>query len=231
MIDHTPTDRPDTDRGQVGIETLIIFIAMILVAAVAAGVLINTAGFLQNKASSTSEDSQAQVSNQVVVVSATGNVNATPGIPTQPNVVNETELTVLKSPGAEQIDLSSATVEWIGPDGTTTLVYNDTTGEAWLNTSADEPAEFGVSAIKDPSQSVPVLTDKEDRFTLSINHTGTNGLDTTTNASANTTVLQPLEGGEEVTLRLVTQSGSSYVYIVNVPESLSAKDDGEAVEL
>jgi len=210
MKDLKATDRPGTDRGQVGIETLIIFIAMILVAAVAAGVLINTAGFLQNKASSTSQDSEDQVSNQVIVISATGNVDASG----DPNTVNSSDLTVMKSPGADEIDLGAATVEWVGPDGTDTLVYNGTHGP-WANAST-----FNVTSIKDDGGSAPVLTSKEDRFTINLNHTG-DGSD----------VLTPLEGGDEVTLRLVTQSGSQYVYILDVPESLSAKDSGEAVEM
>jgi len=200
----------------VGIETLIIFIAMILVAAVAAGVLINTAGFLQNKASSTSQDSEDQVSNQVIVISATGTVNATApdGAALATNNVNETTLTVMKSPGADEIDLGAATVEWVGPDGTTTLVYNST------GTPASGNATFNVTSIKDDGGSQPVLTSKEDRFEIQLNHTG--------NSSD---VLNPLYGGDEVTLRLVTQSGSQYVYILDVPESLSAKSDGEAVEM
>lgn len=115
MFDETT----DGDRGQVGIGTLIVFIAMVLVAAIAAGVLINTAGFLQTQAEATGEESTAQVSDRIQLVSQSGNVTD--------NTVDELQFVVAKAPGSGYIDLNRTTIEFVGEQGQATVQVQDLT--------------------------------------------------------------------------------------------------------
>ena len=62
----------DNERGDIGVGTVIIFIAMVLVAAVAATVLIYTTGALQQKATKTSKEATQQISSNIVVESVLG---------------------------------------------------------------------------------------------------------------------------------------------------------------
>jgi len=117
MFDNINSD--DEERGQVGIGTLIVFIALVLVAAIAAGVLINTAGFLQNQAESTGQESTKQVTNSLSVQSTLGTANGSNGI-------DEIELTVDKSPGSGPIDMTSTTIQYVSPSGAATLTEVDT---------------------------------------------------------------------------------------------------------
>ncbi|WP_435143297.1 archaellin/type IV pilin N-terminal domain-containing protein [Halobaculum sp. P14] len=185
----------EEERGQVGIGTLIVFIAMVLVAAIAAGVLINTAGFLQSKAQATGEQSSQQVSNRLQAVSTTGHVTGS-------ETIDKVNVTVSQAPGAGDIDLLNATVSWIGPDGTYTLT------ESSVGSPAD--GSFTYAEVKDADNSAPVLNDPDDRVKLifelgSGNFTGT------------------LSEGEEVTLKINTMSGATTTIRVQVPQSLSSK--------
>lgn len=60
------------DEGAIGIGTLIVFIAMVLVAAIAAAVLIDTAGNLQSRAKRTGEDAVDDVSGGIQVLNVEG---------------------------------------------------------------------------------------------------------------------------------------------------------------
>ncbi|MFA4957005.1 MAG: archaellin/type IV pilin N-terminal domain-containing protein [Candidatus Methanoperedens sp.] len=62
----------DNERGDIGVGTLIIFIAMVLVAAVAATVLIYTTGSLQQKATKTSKEATQQISSNIIVEQVLG---------------------------------------------------------------------------------------------------------------------------------------------------------------
>nr|WP_310737320.1 hypothetical protein [Natronoarchaeum rubrum] len=126
------------------------------------------------------------------------------------NQVGLMNMTVMQSPGANEIDLEGASVEYIGPDGEATLGYAETAAEG----------NFAVEGTTDPDNTVPVLTSRQDRFTITVELVDDDNSD-----------LRNLQEGEEATVRIVTQSGSQAVTVVNVPQSLSSYSDEDAVEL
>ncbi|MCQ6963371.1 archaellin/type IV pilin N-terminal domain-containing protein [Methanolobus chelungpuianus] len=114
-------------RAQVGIGTLIIFIAMVLVAAVAAAVLIQTSGILQQKAQATGKQSTQEVSSNLMIKNIEG-IRAKDASSMSGNV-SLLKLNVGLNVGSSPVDVNQVVVSIT--DGTTTnnLVYanNDKT--------------------------------------------------------------------------------------------------------
>ncbi|TKX69672.1 archaellin/type IV pilin N-terminal domain-containing protein [Halorubrum sp. SP9] len=185
----------EEERGQVGIGTLIVFIAMVLVAAIAAGVLINTAGFLQTQAEATGEESTSQVSDRLQVVSTSGNVTEDGGN----YVVDNVTFIVAKAPGAGLIDLGETTVQVIGQDGQNSTQLG--------NLNADIENVLGVNN--------DVLTDNSDRAAVHINFSNPGDF-------ANYNLLEP---GHRMSVTFTTPSGASTTKEIRVPTTLTQDQD------
>ncbi|MFW6449603.1 MAG: archaellin/type IV pilin N-terminal domain-containing protein [Nanoarchaeota archaeon] len=103
-------------KAEMGVGTLIVFIAMLLVAAVAAGVLIQTATSLQEKSLATGQQARSQISTNARVVEVSG----TDG---RDGNLTDFHQIVKLSPGSDPIKLDQVIFTFNTKDSTSTLKY------------------------------------------------------------------------------------------------------------
>lgn len=106
-------------KAEMGVGTLIVFIAMLIVAAVAAGVLLQTSGSLQEKSLSTGQQAKSQISTHArsYEVSATNGENGS---------VNDFQQILKISPGSDGIKLHSSMITFSTRNATATLRFRGT---------------------------------------------------------------------------------------------------------
>ncbi|SDJ18281.1 flagellin FlaB [Halovenus aranensis] len=124
LFNNHDNENTTRSRAQVGIGTLIVFIAMVLVAAIAAGVLINTAGFLQTQAEDTGTESTAQVADNLNVITQVGQVGFD-GVFTDETAANapensgdadkieELRIGVQPAAGSNDVNLAQLTMQYV----------------------------------------------------------------------------------------------------------------------
>jgi len=106
------------DRAEVGVGTLIVFIAMVLVAAVAAAVLINTTGSLQQRAQATGKEATQQVASNLKVSGIYGVRNSTS------DDLWDLKVNVELSAGAVPMDMQKLIVRYSTGTAATNYAYN-----------------------------------------------------------------------------------------------------------
>jgi len=206
------------EKGQVGIGTLIVFIAMVLVAAIAAAVLINTAGLLQQRAQTTGKEATAQTSTGLNVVTASGNVTTV----NSAHYVDWINLTVKLRPGSEDIDLGNTTVEYIDDDTHAILTCDIShSGSSTISDPANVTwsSKFVVTWINDDDTSLktsgasnPVMNSKEDVAKIHLKVGGVNNSIRGDNG---------LGESKTATIRIIPVTGATTEFAVSIPDSLS----------
>lgn len=130
-------------RAQVGIGTMIVFIATILVAATAAAVLLDTSGRLQERSSSTGNEATQQVASNLVLLQAIGDR------PDTDSNIETLTYTVTLAPGASSVDLQQLKIRVSNSTAMTTYSYTDGAAAGDL---------FSVEFERDYDDTSPVMT-------------------------------------------------------------------------
>lgn len=193
----------DDDRGQVGIGTLIVFIAMVLVAAIAAGVLINTAGLLQAQAQSTGEETTAQVSDRIAIGEAVGYDTSSAG-GDDAGKIDTINISMRLAAGADPINLSQASY---------TI---DTDGSARVVSGVNSSDSLTFHQIQGFDEKPLILADQDDLMVVEFNLN-----DTASGSSNGIDGINAIEDGDDITIIAQAPAGGSTYATLKAPRRIN----------
>ena len=211
-------------KAIVGIGTLIVFIAMILVAAVAASIIIQTSETLQQRAQSVGTQTIREVSAGIVIDGITGYTNA------DKTVVEYIAFTVRPRAGSKDIDLSLCTLEVLY-DELHLLTLNES---LVTEVNTNDTSVFDTPLTTNFSQRVLDLTSKTKFAVISIHDPddsviNTNGINSGDRVYiiVNASALIADDGGllarESVTGSIKPETGAPGVFDVTSPAVFSKR--------
>jgi len=202
------------EEGLVGIETLIIFISMVLVAAVAASVIMQTAETLQQRAYAVGKQTIRDVSSGVRIIGVTGYTNA------DKTRIEYLAIACTPRAGSYDIDLNK-TLVYLMQDNMTILSLNwqdnDVIVEGadqegvfrTLNNTNLSGTNFGVIAVHDADSSIL------NSFGLAVN----DQVMIIINLTAAMPTTNGLEPGETIEGKLVPEIGATGIFTCSAPNA------------
>ncbi|MCK4365140.1 MAG: flagellin [Thermoplasmatales archaeon] len=149
----------EKDVGSIGIGAMIVFIAMVLVAGIAASVLIQTSTTLESQALATGRETTAEVASGLSVVKIMGNKSS--------STLEKLAIVIRPRAGSEDIDLAqtiieisdSSTKNFLTYDGLTYTPSTEIAGNLfrWQNYTLDA-THFSIIVLEDADNSCSSAT-------------------------------------------------------------------------
>jgi archaeal flagellin FlaB len=194
-------------RGEMGVGTLIIFIAIILVAAIAAAVLISTGGALQQKALITSSEAKEGISTGVEAVQIRGSDPTPSGTP---HSISHLFVSARLPAGSSTLSFNYTIITLDTNHGMQSMTYGGTVADTVL---ASDTSTYVVSYIKEGPYTEPGYLNMGDMVRINFNIDGTLG----ENQKARITIMPRL--GSVVQLEFITPETMTSPMVVLWPNT------------
>ena len=231
MSEEYQTVERNREEGSIGIGAMIVFIALILVAAVASTIIIKTAEELQQNAESTSDDTRKEISGKVNIIQIL--VNGSSG-----NDIDSLIVTAKIASGSTDVQVQD--IEWAivcggtngfglitGNLGTTDAAGGDIAAPEWVNADRLDGTDYAAT-----SELTAGTTFKFDINIDQQTDTDGDGTHDDNDASNGDDVLDATEGacnasagvGETLELKMIVDGGGTTISELQIESVVSGKE-------